>query len=103
MLEFGLLYSHESHSKCCKIGMALKQIVVFYTTVPATFERLMEKVLKSLQWQTLLLYQDDVIIFSKDFENHLERLAEICGRFLRYDEPIRHRGLNGAKGGAEAW
>ena len=61
--------------------MALKQIVVFYTTVPATFERLMEKVLKSLQWQTLLLYQDDVIIFSKDFENHLERLAEICQRF----------------------
>ena len=43
--------------------------------------RLMEKVLKGLQWQTLLLYLDDVIIFSKDFESHLERLAEVCQRF----------------------
>ena len=41
-------------------------------------ERLMEKVLKGLQWQTLLLYLDDVIIFSKDFESHLERLGEVC-------------------------
>ena len=41
----------------------------------------MEKVLKGLQWRTLLLYLDDVIIFSKDFESHLERLAEVCQRF----------------------
>ena len=41
----------------------------------------MEKVLKGLQWQTLLLYLDDVIVFSKDFESHLERLAEVCQRF----------------------
>ena len=51
------------------------------TSAPVTFERLMEKVLKGLQWQTLLLYLDDVIIFSKDFESHLERLAEVCQRF----------------------
>ena len=51
------------------------------TSAPATFERLMEKVLKGLQWQTLLLYMDDVIVFSKDFESHLERLAEVCKQF----------------------
>ena len=49
-----------------------------FTLAPATFERLMENVLKGLQWQTLLLYLDDVIVFSKDFESHLERLAEVC-------------------------
>ena len=48
---------------------------------PATFEKLMERVLKGLQWQTLLLYLDDVIVFFKDFESHLERLAEVCQRF----------------------
>ena len=48
------------------------------TSAPATFERLMEKVLKALQWQTLL---DDVIVFSKNFESHLKRLAEVCQRF----------------------
>ena len=51
------------------------------TSAPTTFERLMEKVFKGLQWQTLLLYLDDVIIFSKDFESHLEWLAEVCQRF----------------------
>ena len=41
----------------------------------------MEKVPKGLHWRTLLLYPDDVIVFSKDFESHLERLAEVCQRF----------------------
>ena len=38
----------------------------------------MKKVLKGLQWQTLLRYLDDVIIFSKDFQSHMERLGEVC-------------------------
>ena len=29
----------------------------------------------------MLLYLDDIIVFSKDFESHLERLAEVCQRF----------------------
>ena len=62
------------------------------TSAPATFERLMEKVLKGLQWQTFLLYLDNVIVFSKDFESHLEWLAEVRQRFrsarlkLRYEK-----------------
>ena len=47
------------------------------TSAPATFERLMERVLKGLQWRTLLLYLDDIIVFSKDFHSHLERLEEV--------------------------
>ena len=41
-----------------------------------------DQVLKGLQWQTLLLYLDDVIVFSKNFESHLEWLAEVCQGFL---------------------
>ena len=51
------------------------------TSAPATFERLMERVLKGLQWQTLLLYLDDIIVFSKDFDSHLSRLEEVFQRF----------------------
>lgn len=51
------------------------------TSAPATFERLMEQVLKGLQWKTLLLYLDDVIIFSRDFESHMDRLAVVLDRF----------------------
>ena len=33
------------------------------TCAPATFERLMERVLHGIQWKTALLYLDDVIVF----------------------------------------
>ena len=51
------------------------------TSAPATFERLMEQVLKGLQWKTLLLYLDDVIVYSPDIDTHLDRLAEVLDRF----------------------
>jgi len=44
---------------------------------PATFERLMEKVLQQLIKKICLVYLDDVIIFSKDFEGMMERLVEV--------------------------
>ena len=40
----------------------------------------MEKVLQGLQWNSLLLYLDDVIVFSRDFQSHLERLQVVFDR-----------------------
>lgn len=51
------------------------------TSAPASFERLMERVLGGLQWKTLLLYLDDVIVFSRDFDSHLDRLELVLQRF----------------------
>lgn len=51
------------------------------TSAPATFERLMACVLHGLQWQTLLLYLDDVIVFSSDFQSHIIRLEAVLKRF----------------------
>lgn len=51
------------------------------TSAPATFERLMEKVLHGLQWKSLLLYLDDVVVFSPDFDQHLSRLTTVLDRF----------------------
>ncbi|XP_038064778.1 uncharacterized protein LOC119735148 [Patiria miniata] len=53
---------------------------------PSTFERLMERVLHGLQWQICLVYLDDVIIFSKTFESHIDRLGVVLDR-------IRQAGL----------
>ena len=50
------------------------------TSAPATFQRLMERVLKGLHWKTLLLYLDDVIVIAPDFEAHVERLEEVLRR-----------------------
>ena len=47
---------------------------------PATFERLMERVLSGLHWKTLMVYLDDVIVFGKTFEEELQRLREVLQR-----------------------
>ena len=49
--------------------------------VPSTFERAMELILRGLQWKHLLIYLDDVILFSKTFPEHLGRLWEVLKRF----------------------
>lgn len=50
------------------------------TNAPATFERLMELVLRGLQWKRCLLYLDDVIVVGKSFEDALVNLAEVFDR-----------------------
>ncbi|KFM56688.1 Retrovirus-related Pol polyprotein from transposon 412, partial [Stegodyphus mimosarum] len=44
---------------------------------PATFERLMETVLKGLSYEACLIYLDDIIIVGKSFEEHLENLRKV--------------------------
>ena len=48
---------------------------------PATFERVMELVLRGLRWERCLVYLDDVIVFGKTFEQALENLEEVFSRF----------------------
>ena len=43
----------------------------------ATFQQLMEIALAGLQWINYLIYLDDVIMFGKDFDEHLHRLADV--------------------------
>ncbi len=47
---------------------------------PATFQRLMEKVLAGLQWEIAVLYIDDIVGFGNSVEQHLERLERMFGR-----------------------
>ncbi|KRZ81763.1 Retrovirus-related Pol polyprotein from transposon 17.6, partial [Trichinella sp. T8] len=47
---------------------------------PATFQRLMEKALRGLTWKTCLVYLDDIIVFGKTEEEHLERLEGVLAR-----------------------
>ena len=47
---------------------------------PATFERLMERVLGQLQWQICLCYIDDILVYSTTISEHLERLETVLSR-----------------------
>jgi transposase InsO family protein len=44
---------------------------------PATFERMMDNLLRHLKWKMCLCYLDDIIVFSTDFEEHLSRLTAV--------------------------
>ena len=50
---------------------------------PATFSRLMDRVLSGLHWETCLFYLDDIIVFSSTWEEHLARLRQVF-------EKLRH-------------
>ena len=49
----------------------------------ATFDRLMERVLAGLHWNTCLVYLDEIIIFSPDFETHIVRLDDVLERIAK--------------------
>ena len=44
---------------------------------PATFQRLMETVLRGLTWKQCLIYLDDIILFSKDASSHLDHIETV--------------------------
>ena len=51
------------------------------TGSPPTFQCLVEKVLVGLTWKVCVPYIDDIIVFSKTPEQHLERLKMVFERF----------------------
>ena len=47
---------------------------------PSTFQRLMQRMFGDQQGQSLLLYLDDIVVFSSSVEQHLQRLELVLGR-----------------------
>uniref|UniRef100_W8B595 RNA-directed DNA polymerase n=1 Tax=Ceratitis capitata TaxID=7213 RepID=W8B595_CERCA len=65
------------------VGNGLWQFTVMpfgLCNAPATFERLMDHVLKGLHWKTCLVYLDDIIVLGKSFDEHLRNLEEVFQR-----------------------
>ena len=46
----------------------------------AIFQRLSERTLAGLQWYTAVLYLDDLIVFSKTFDWHIDNLSKVFAR-----------------------
>ncbi|XP_057376543.1 uncharacterized protein LOC130697744 [Daphnia carinata] len=44
------------------------------SNAPATFQRLMDRVLAGLKWHMCLVYLDDILVFGRSFDEHLTRL-----------------------------
>ena len=61
------------------------------TSAPATFQRCMDTVISDLLWKKVMVYLDDIIIYSETWQEHLATLAEVLRR-------LRSAGLKASAG-----
>ena len=54
------------------------------TNAPATFQRLMERCMGELNLKQCLIFLDDILVFSQNFEEHLERLEAVFSRLKQH-------------------
>ena len=47
------------------------------TNAPGTFQRLMNKIMKPVLYESALVYLDDIIVFSKTLEDHIKHLETV--------------------------
>ena len=45
------------------------------TNAPATFQRLMERCMGELNLKECLIFLDDILVFSQNFEEHLKEIG----------------------------
>lgn len=50
------------------------------TNTPISFQTLMSNVLRGLNWKSVFVYVDDILIFSSSFDEHLQHLAQVFDR-----------------------
>ena len=56
---------------------------------PATFQRLMQQCLGGQLTESLLVYLDDIIIYSPDFSSHMQHLDQVFQRLWRHGLKLR--------------
>ena len=62
-------------------GLYQYQVMPFgLCNAPATFQRVIEQALHGLQWHVTVLYLDDIIVYSRDFDQHLKNLNLVFDR-----------------------
>ena len=54
------------------------------TNAPATFQRLMERCMGEMNLKECLIFLDDILVFSQNFEEHLERLEADFSRLKQH-------------------
>ena len=57
-----------------------KRLPMGLASAPGAFQHLMEMIMAGLSYEVALVYLDDIIIFGRSFEEHLNRLDLVLGR-----------------------
>ena len=80
------LHEDDKHKTAFSIGEGLWHFLVLpfgLCNAPPTFQRMMEIIFSSLGWEFILIYLDDIIIFSSSVEQHLDHLKKV---FIKLSE-----------------
>ena len=65
----------------CPLGLYEFLVMPFgLCNAPSTFQRAMDTVLAGVKWKTCLVYIDDILVFGRTFDEHLERLGDVLSR-----------------------
>ncbi len=70
--------SQEATAFTCSAGLyQFKKMPFGLKSAPATFQRLMSDVLRSMTWKSVLVYLDDLIVLSHTFSGHVRDLENV--------------------------
>lgn len=58
---------------------------------PSTYARVMNLVMRGLNWKMVLAFLDDILVFTTNILDHLVNLAETLGRFRKYGLKLKPR------------
>lgn len=61
------------------------------SNAPATFQRLMERCLGDMNFEAILIYLDDIIVFAPTKEEHLHRLEQVLLRLEQFGLKLKPR------------
>ena len=65
----------------CKYGhYEMTRMPFGLNSAASTFQRTMELALQGLQWVTCLIYIDDIVVYGRNFDEHIARVEEVLSR-----------------------
>jgi hypothetical protein len=82
--------SKEKTAFVCPDGLYEFEVMPFgLTNAPASFQHLADTVFCDLKWKEVLIYLDDIVLFSNTFDEHLKRLRNVLTRLRQANLTIK--------------
>ena len=73
-----------------KFGLFEQRRMAFgLCNAPATFQRVIQLVLRGLTWDKILAYLDNVIVLGENFQDHIKNLHTTFERFAKYNLKLK--------------
>ena len=66
-------------------------------TAPSTFQQLMSDLFRTMNWKNVLIYLDDIILFSSSFKQHLQHIEEVLVKLKQADLRLKPQKCHFAK------